>query len=54
LFLDLAPGEVQITSNEVFIPTADLQPSRLNRDYYKIGVGVNLTELLNRNRTRPE
>lgn len=54
LFLDVAPGEVQITSNEVFIPPSAVQPSRLNRDYYKIGVGVNLTELLNRNRTRPE
>ncbi|HEY0763924.1 MAG TPA: hypothetical protein VGD61_16230 [Pyrinomonadaceae bacterium] len=54
LFLDTAPGEVQITSNEVFIPTADLQPSRLSRDYYKIGVGVNLTELFNRNKTKPE
>lgn len=54
LFLDTAPGEIQITSNDVFIPPADQQPSRLNRDYYKIGIGINLTDLFNRNKTRPQ
>jgi hypothetical protein len=54
LFLDTAPGEVQITDTSVFIPPADLQPARLNRDYYKIGVGVNLTDLFNRNKTPPQ
>jgi hypothetical protein len=51
LFLDTAPGEIQITNDAVFIPPPDQQPSRLNRDYYKIGVGVNLTDLFNRNKT---
>lgn len=53
LFLDIAPGEIQITDPAVFIPPPDQQPSRLNRDYYKIGVGVNLTDLFNRNKTTP-
>jgi hypothetical protein len=51
LFLDTAPGEIQITNDAVFIPPPEQQPSRLNRDYYKIGVGVNLTDLFNRNKT---
>ncbi|HEU4836768.1 MAG TPA: hypothetical protein VFS90_20205 [Pyrinomonadaceae bacterium] len=51
LFLDTAPGEIQITNDTVFIPPPEQQPSRLNRDYYKIGVGVNLTDLFNRNKT---
>jgi hypothetical protein len=44
LFLDSAPGEILVTNNDVFV-APNLQ---LNRDYYKIGVGINLTELFNR------
>jgi hypothetical protein len=44
LFLDTAPGNVLLTSSDVFI-APNLQ---MNRDYYKIGVGVNLTDLFNR------
>lgn len=51
LFLDRAAGDVSITDPKVYIPPTDrqklLQP---NRDYYKIGVGVNLTDLFNRNK----
>jgi hypothetical protein len=51
LFLDRAAGDVSIGDPKVYIPSVDrqklLQP---NRDYYKIGVGVNLTDLLNRNK----
>ncbi|MDQ3803755.1 MAG: hypothetical protein M3416_08025 [Acidobacteriota bacterium] len=44
LFLNRAPGEVSLTDNDVFIaPTL-----QTNRDYYRFGVGVNLTELFNR------
>jgi hypothetical protein len=50
LFLDTAPGEVLITSPLVFIPPPEKQPSQLDRDYYKIGIGINLTDLLNRNK----
>lgn len=41
LFLDTAPGDVLVTSNDVFV-APNLQ---LNRDYYKIGVGINLLDL---------
>jgi len=41
LFLDTAPGDVLVTNNNVFV-APNLQ---LNRDYYKIGVGINLLEL---------
>jgi hypothetical protein len=52
LFLDTAPGEIQITDTTVFIPPSFVQPSRVNRDYYKIGIGVNLTDLFNRNKPK--
>jgi len=44
LFLDTAPGEILVTNNDVFI-APNLQ---LDRDYYKIGIGINLTDLFNR------
>lgn len=44
LFLDTAPGEILVTNNDVFV-APNLQ---LDRDYYKIGVGINLTDLFNR------
>jgi hypothetical protein len=53
LFLDVAPGTVQITDTSVFIPGPKQQPSQINRDYYKIGIGVNLNDLFNRNKTPP-
>jgi hypothetical protein len=50
LFLD--PATVLITDPKVFIPPPDLQQLlQPNRDYYKIGVGINLTDLFNRSRT---
>jgi hypothetical protein len=54
LFLDQAAGDVLIGDPRVYIPPSDLQ--RLfqpSRDYYKIGVGVNLTDLFNRNKETP-
>jgi hypothetical protein len=49
LFLD--PATVLITDPKVFIPPPDLQQLlQPNRDYYKIGVGINLNELFNRRR----
>lgn len=52
LFLDTAPGEVLITDSRVYIPPSNLQKMfQPNRDYYKIGVGINLTELFNRNKS---
>lgn len=54
LFLDEAGGEVHIFDANVYIPPANLQPTRHDRDYYKIGIGVNLTDLFNRNKTRPQ
>jgi hypothetical protein len=52
LFLDTAPGDVLITDSRVYIPSTDRQKLfQPNRDYYKIGVGINLTELFNRNKS---
>ena len=54
LFLDTAPGDVLITDSRVFIPESDRQKMfQPSRDYYKVGVGINLTELFNRNK-RPQ
>jgi hypothetical protein len=44
LFLDTAPGDVLVTNKDVFIaPTL-----QINRDYYKIGIGIDLFDLFNR------
>ena len=49
LFLDIAPGDVLITDPRVYIPPVDLQKMfQPSRDYYKIGVGVDLINLINR------
>ena len=54
LFLDTAPGDVLITDSRVFIPESDRQKMfQPSRDYYKVGIGINLTELFNRNK-RPQ
>jgi hypothetical protein len=54
LFLDTAPGDVLITDSRVYIPPSDMQKMfQPSRDYYKLGVGINLTELFNRNK-RPQ
>lgn len=51
LFLD--PGSILIFDPKVYVPPAQLQELlQPNRDYYKIGIGVNLTDLFNRNKTR--
>jgi len=44
LFLDKPGTDINLTSNDIFI-TPTLQT---NRDYYRFGIGVNLTELFNR------
>jgi hypothetical protein len=54
LFLDTPTSTIQITDPNVYIPPADLQPTRTDRDYYKIGIGVNLTDLFNRNKTKSQ
>lgn len=47
LFLDTAPGNISITDNNVFVaPTL-----QTNRDYYRFGIGINLTDLFNRRRS---
>jgi hypothetical protein len=48
LFLTRSDGDVSVTSDGVLI-VPNLQA---DRDYYRIGVGVNLTELFNRRRPR--
>jgi hypothetical protein len=53
LFLDTPTSTIQITDPGVYIPPPDLQPTRTDRDYYKIGIGVNLTDLFNRNKPKP-
>ena len=51
LFLDTASSDVLINDPRVFIPTTEqLNLRQPNRDYYKIGIGLNLTELFNRNK----
>ncbi|HVQ36834.1 MAG TPA: hypothetical protein VMS31_04850 [Pyrinomonadaceae bacterium] len=49
LFLDHAPPEISVTNKDVFI-----QRAVQDRDYYKIGVGINLTELFNRKTAQPK
>lgn len=48
LFLDPAP-EISVTNKDVFI-----QRAVQDQDYYKIGVGINLTELFNRKPATPK
>jgi hypothetical protein len=53
IFLENPGSEIKITDPRVYIPPANLQERfQPNRDYYKIGIGVNLTELFNRNKTQ--
>lgn len=54
LFLESPGTTVPITDIRVYIPPAELQPTRVDRDYYKIGIGVNLTDLFNRNKVPPQ
>jgi hypothetical protein len=50
LFLDRVDS-AQLSDTDLYIPSVDIQKQRVpNRDYYKIGVGINLTELFNRNK----
>lgn len=49
IFLNSASGGILITDPKVFIPPPELQQLlQPNRDYYKIGVGLNLSDLFNR------
>jgi hypothetical protein len=51
LFLDNPGTTVQISDPAVFMPpTSVLKLQQPDRDYYKIGVGINLTDLFNRNK----
>ena len=51
LFLDNPGTTVQISDPTVFMPpTSVLKLQQPDRDYYKIGVGINLTDLFNRNK----
>lgn len=51
LFLDFPGSEVKISDPRVYIPSSDRQKMfQPNRDYYRIGIGVNLTDLFNRNK----
>jgi hypothetical protein len=55
LLLDPATSIPNINDPLVYIPPVDLLRSQQpNRDYYKIGVGINLTDLFNRNKTPPQ
>jgi len=49
LFLDRAADDVQITDPRVYIPSSDLQKMfQPSRDYYKLGMGIDLIGLINR------
>ena len=51
LFLDNPGTTIQISDPKVYIPSTDiLKLQQPDRDYYKIGVGINLTDLFNRNK----
>jgi hypothetical protein len=52
LFLDNPGTTVQISDPAVFMPsTSILKLQQPDRDYYKIGVGINLTDFFNRNKS---
>jgi hypothetical protein len=53
LILDAATSIPNINDPLVYIPPVDLLRSQQpNRDYYKIGIGINLTDFFNRNKPR--
>ena len=53
LFLDNPGTTVDLSDPRVYIPPTNiLKLQQPDRDYYKIGVGINLTELFNRNKPR--
>ena len=55
LFLDNPGTTVQINDAAVFMPATNvLKLQQPDRDYYKLGVGINLTDLFNRNKPRPQ
>jgi hypothetical protein len=48
-------NDLKLSDPSIFIPSTDILKTELpNRDYYKIGVGVNLTDLFNRNKNPRE
>ena len=54
LVLDPATSAPNINDPTVYVPPVDfLRGLQSNRDYYKIGVGINLTDFFNRNKTPP-
>jgi len=53
LFLDNPGTTVEITDPKVYIPALNLlKLQQPDRDYYKLGVGINLTDLFNRNKPK--
>src|ERR1051326_3012768 len=55
LFLDNPGTTVQINDAAVFMPATNvLKLQQPDRDYYKLGVGINLTDLFNRNKPSPQ
>lgn len=54
LVLDPATSSPSINDSTVYVPPVDfLRSLQSNRDYYKIGVGINLTDFFNRNKPKP-
>jgi hypothetical protein len=54
LVLDPATSSPSINDPTVYVPSVDfLRGLQSNRDYYRIGVGINLTDFFNRNKPKP-
>jgi hypothetical protein len=53
LVLDSASSTPNINDPSVYVPSVDfMRGLQSNRDYYKIGVGINLTDFFNRNKPK--
>jgi len=54
LFLDNPGTTVELSDPRLYVPPIGvLKLQQPDRDYYKIGVGINLTDLFNRNKPKP-
>jgi hypothetical protein len=54
LFLDNPGTTVELSDPRVYIPPLNLlKLQQPDRDYYKLGIGINLTDLFNRGKTQP-
>ncbi|HSE30463.1 MAG TPA: hypothetical protein VLA93_02685 [Pyrinomonadaceae bacterium] len=55
LFLDNPGTTIELSDTRVYIPPLNLlKLQQPDRDYYKLGVGINLTDLFNRNKPQPQ